>query len=265
MEPRVSVVIPAFNAEGHLPRALRSALAQTRPAWEILVVDDGSTDRTAEVAAGFGGTVRVLRHGRNRGLSAARNTGIRHALGDWVALLDSDDAWYPAKLERQARAFGADGRGPGFVFCLTRVIRADGASWIDCADAPLPQKDPRGFLADLLVRNAVSGSGCSPVVRRDVLIETGGFDESLRACEDWDLWLRAAARTPFWRVDEVLCEGYARPDGLSLRRDLVLESCDRMLRRRLPEYLPPGEVEAARRRALRVAAGYLDDLQRGMS
>lgn len=257
----VSVLIPAFNAADHLARALESALGQTVPPDEIVVVDDGSTDGTAELAASYGPLIRLVRHERNLGLSRTRNDGIRAATGEFIALLDADDRWLPTKLERQLDALAAVGGGVGVVFCLTRIVRLDGLTWIDCVDDPAPDRDPDAFLRTLLWKNAVSGSGCSPLIRRDLLIEVGGYDEALRTCEDWDLWLRLARRTRFHRVDEVLCEGYARIGGLSLELPSLLDDARSVLRRHLPSFLEdPGEAMGIEQRALELIAAYVASL-----
>lgn len=263
-ESTVTVVIPAYNARAHLARSIESALAQTRPPDEVLVVDDGSTDGSAELAERYGPPVRVVRHDRNRGLAPARNTGIRNATGTLIALLDADDVWLPEKLERQLAALAASPPDVGVVFCLTRIVRPDGVWWVDCADVPAPDRDPQGFLRSLLLKNAVSGSGCSPLIRRELLLEIGGYDEALRTCEDWDLWLRLAGRISFRRVDEVLCEGYARADGLSLRLPWLLADARTVLGRHLPTFVAnPAEAEEIERQALELITSYVLSLAEG--
>jgi glycosyltransferase involved in cell wall biosynthesis len=264
VEPTITAVIPAYNAAEHLERALWGALSQTRLPDEILVIDDGSTDATAELARSYGPPVRVIAHEQNRGLSAARNTGIRQATGEWIALLDADDLWYPPKLERQMEALHRAGDAPSVVFCLTLIRQSDGQYWIDCRDEPLPQEEPEAFIRALLEKNAVSGSGCSPLIRRDLLLRVGGYDEGLRTCEDWDLWLRLARRGRFCRVDEVLCEGYARADGLSLKLPWLLADAAEILDRHLPGFLPdPREAAEVRQRALDRIVEYTGGLERG--
>lgn len=260
--PTVSVVIPAYNVADHLPRAIESALGQSRAPDEVVVVDDGSADGTAGVAARYGPPVRVIRHERNRGSAAARNTGIRSARSDLIALLDADDVWYRSKLERQLAAFDAI-PDAGVVFCYTWIVPTCGPKFLDCIDVPRPQDDWSGFRQSLLRKNAVSGSGCSPVIRRKLLLDVGGYDESLRTCEDWDLWLRLARETRFVVVDEPLCEGYARTTGLSLRLDWILEDARTVVRRHLPA-LVAEPVLAARieREALELIVRYVGSLDR---
>lgn len=122
-QPLVSVIIPVFNRPKALATALRSVFAQTFSDWEIIVVDDASTDESAEVALGIGqsGKVRVIRHERNQGPSEARNTGILAARGRYVSFLDSDDSWHPEKLRRQVEVVEGDS-DPSMVFCVTQTV-----------------------------------------------------------------------------------------------------------------------------------------------
>src|SRR5689334_19281127 len=121
---RTSVVIPAYNYGRYLGRAIDSALAQTRPVDEIIVVDDGSTDNTREVAESFGERI-IYVYQKNKGLSAARNTGIRKATGDWVAFLDADDWWHPDKIKRQLEAASKDPE-IGLVYTASWVVTPEG-------------------------------------------------------------------------------------------------------------------------------------------
>ena len=127
--PLVSVIIPVFNREKALATALRSVADQSFPDWEVIVVDDCSSDNSAEVALRIGqqGKVRVIRHENNLGSSAARNTGILAARGRFVSFLDSDDSWHPEKLRRQVELTQADSN-PDMVFCVTQtyVFRGGG-------------------------------------------------------------------------------------------------------------------------------------------
>lgn len=264
MENSISVIIPAYNAAEYLPGALWGALNQTRAPDEILVIDDGSEDGTAELVQSYGAPVRLISHAHNRGLSAARNTGIREARGRWIALLDADDRWYRRKLQRQAAVLENAGSDLGVVFCLTRIVGVNGDDWIDAGEVPLPQEDPQAFIRALLLKNAVSGSGCSPLIRRDLALHYGGYDEALRTCEDWDLWLKIAGRAGFHRVDEVLCEGFAREGGLSLKLGWLLADADTVLQRHLPRFVPDPDAEArVRRQALRDVEEYAGGLQKG--
>ena len=163
---KVSAVIPAYNSASFISRTIESAMAQTYPMTEIIVVDDGSTDRTAEVAERF--PVRVIRR-RNGGPGAARNTGIQAASGEWIAFLDSDDAWRPQKTEIQLRYAAPD----------IGVIHAN-------------VYDPITFDSLWQRRAFVTPSGA--LVRKQALSDVGGFEETrgLMGVEDLNLWLRIA-------------------------------------------------------------------------
>ena len=194
----VSVVIPTFNRASVISRALESVFLQTRAPDEILVVDDGSTDNTAErVRAEFPG-VRLIEQ-ENRGVSAARNAGIRAATGTWIALLDSDDEWLAEKLDRQLRAVAANIEA-NTVLCHTDEI------WIRRGRRVNPMKKVRkhgGHIFEHCLPLCVI-SPSSVLLHRRLFETVGGFDEDLPACEDYDLWLRVTARFPVLFLDEPL-------------------------------------------------------------
>lgn len=192
--PAFSVVVPAYNAERTLADTLRSIAAQTFTDYEVIVVDDGSADATATVAE------RLVPRGSvhqqaNRGLPGARNAGIRRARGRWIALLDADDLWLPGYLARMHALLTAAGDAAGFAYCdawiyddrRRRVARRSAFEWYRPAVVPT---EPDAFYRALLHDNFVWVSACVP---RAVVEEVGGFDERLRASEDWNLWLRIAA------------------------------------------------------------------------
>ena len=187
---KVSVVIPAFNAASFLAKTLRSVLEQSFTDVEVVVVDDGSSDGTAAVAASFSPAVRVA-SGPRRGVSAARNQGVGLARGDYVAFMDHDDLWEKDKLRRQVALLDADPRA-AFVFTQARVEQEGRVLEV------FPEiADPAAFLADayenLVHWNYVPMS--SVMARRDRLMQLspeGPFDLRFRLSEDWDLWLRLA-------------------------------------------------------------------------
>lgn len=204
----ISVIIPAHNRAHTLPRALDSVLAQTRPADEVILVDDGSTDDTAALLQTHYPTVRYL-HQPNQGVSAARNSGIRVARGDWIALLDSDDAWLPHKLACQARQL--DSGAP--------LIHSD-EIWIRNGVRVNPMKKHAksgGWIyQQCLPLCAISPSAA--LLRRDLFERIGLFDDTLPACEDYDFWLRVCARHPVVYIDEPLILKYGGHDDQLSRR-----------------------------------------------
>ncbi|MFQ5351319.1 MAG: glycosyltransferase family 2 protein [Thermoanaerobaculia bacterium] len=204
----VSVVIPTFQRAALLPRALESVRRQTRPADEVIVVDDGSTDGTADLLRRDHPKVRCLRR-PNGGVSAARNQGIEAAQGEWIALLDSDDVWRPDKLERQLDALAAR---PDRLVCHTDEI------WVRDGRRVNPglrhTKHGGRIFRHCLPLCAISPSAA--VIHRSVLAAVGLFDEELPACEDYDLWLRITSRYPVLLVEEPLVEKHGgHPDQLS--------------------------------------------------
>ncbi len=182
--PHVSVVIPAYNQAQYLGGAIRSVLEQRYRDYEILVVDDGSTDTTPEVAQGFGPNVLCIRQ-ENQGLAGARNTGIRHARGELVALLDSDDEWLPGYLERMVGLAEAHPEAVVY-YCAVEYIGPD--------DQDLPQKPdaivlpPEEMYATLLRYNFLVPS--TILMRREAVEQAGLFDTDFRRLQDWELWLR---------------------------------------------------------------------------
>ena len=191
MSALVSVVIPTFNYGRFLQRAIDSVLAQTYSPLECIVVDDGSTDETAQVLSRYGDRVQAIRQA-NLGVSRARNTGIRASRGDFVALLDADDAWAPAKIASQVEMLLADPE-LGVVGCASELV-GDGGPPRAVRVRQVPRDLP-DRLRRLATREAwVEGSCSGAMVPRRVLDEVGLFDEALQAGEDWDLWLRIAAR-----------------------------------------------------------------------
>lgn len=190
-------------------RALASVLAQTHGALDVLVVDDGSGDDTRERLARLADPrVRVLVHDRPRGVSAARNTGLAAARGDYVALLDSDDEWLPAKIERLL----AFARAGDYAVCQNQEIWLRGGRRVNPGTAQ--QKIDGWFFEAALARCLVSPS--SVLLTREFFQTVGGFDESLPACEDYDLWLRALLRYPVGLLDQWLTVRHGgRPDQLS--------------------------------------------------
>ena len=183
--PRVGVVVPTYNHVDTLAEAIESILAQSRSPDEILVVDDGSTDGTKRLVRGFGRRVRYL-YQDNRGLSAARNTGIQASTADWVCFLDADDLWEPNKLKLQVEFIRTIDAAIGCVY--TRyVIQAPSFRTL----SPIPPNKGALTLPNLLRRNWIGV--LTVAARRDLLLDLGGFDEDLYATQDWDLWLRMAA------------------------------------------------------------------------
>jgi len=208
---QISVVIPTHNRWPVVARAIESVIEQTRAADEILVVDDGSTDKTcSNLQNRYGSLITILTQA-NHGVSCARNSAINQAQGNWIALLDSDDEWLPQKLERQTSA-AADSDNAVLVHSDEIWIR-NGVR----VNAAKKHKKRGGFIYEhCLPLCCISPSAA--LINKHVLLELGGFDESLPACEDYDLWLRLCAKYPVIYVDEPLLNKYGgHQDQLSTK------------------------------------------------
>jgi glycosyltransferase involved in cell wall biosynthesis len=206
----VSVVIPAFNVGWCIRGAIDSVFAQSFRQWELVVVNDGSTDDTKEVLAAYGQSIRVIDQ-ENRGMSAARNAGIRATSGSLIAFLDADDYWLPDKLSKQVDLMQAK---PDIGFCSTwaRIENPDG-KFINLWQFRHESTD---VLQTLFVENAAIAGGCSAVVVRKTLLDRVGlFDERLRGFEDPDLWIRLAAVAGYACIDEALVVVMRRENSVS--------------------------------------------------
>ena len=249
--PLVSVVVPAFNAQPYVAAAVDSVLAQTLRDFELIVVDDGSSDGTPGALEAYGGALRCLRQ-ENGGVSRARNHGIAESRGRFVAFLDADDAWGPSKLEKQVATL-AD--RPGCRACYSAVYLAD-----QRLSVLSEQRSGDGVVEydSLLVNgNIVTGSASSVICERALLDEVGGFDEDLSLCADWDLWVRLSARTTFAYVDEPLAM-YRQSIGSMSRNPRLLEQDTlALLHKAFSGPSPPGARTRARAygRQYRVLAG----------
>ncbi|MGB9751120.1 MAG: hypothetical protein C0183_21925 [Roseiflexus castenholzii] len=214
-EPRVSVVITAYNAAEYLSAAIESVLAQSHPADDVVVVDDGSTDASAAVAQSYAHRgVRLIRQD-NQGPGAARNRGIRETSGELVAFLDGDDLWLPNKLERQLVCLVAHPETV-MVSCLRwRWDQTTGERHIEYFGVP-----PGRILAhENVVRNVI-GNPSMTLIRRSVFDAVGMFDTQLRWGQDWDLFIRIASYGPVGFVEEPLMIYRWHPGGISHHRGI---------------------------------------------
>jgi len=250
--PKVSVIIPAYNCERTIAATVDSVLAQTYRDFELIVVDDGSTDGTAAILRGYGSRLTYV-YQPNRERAAARNNGIRHATGEYLAFLDADDAWLPHKLERQVEALD---RNPHAGLVYSQAYR------VDDSGRPLPGVVGRGSAArrifsDLVLYKAIVPTATA-TVRACCLEQVGSFDESLIYLEDWELWLRLSLAYDVLFIAEPLAR-YRVSDPVT-----VLGKLDRCgfansliaVTERTFANLPPGDSERARLRVKALGAAY---------
>jgi glycosyltransferase involved in cell wall biosynthesis len=211
----IDVVIPAYNAERFLRRCLKSVFAQTLKPQKVFVVDDGSIDNTATLAAELGATVISRANG---GLSAARNSGIKAASSEWIALLDADDMWAPEKLDRQAACVRPE---TVLVYTGTRIFDDDGI------------RNERPAIDVMLAKKRLQY--CNPItpstvlVRREMVMRDGGFREDILACEDWEMWVRLEREGQFEAVTDPLTDYYVHPKSLSANPERMLQALDRII------------------------------------
>lgn len=196
-DPIISVVIPTYNRAYLISRAVASVLQQSYSSFEIIVVDDGSTDRTAEVLAGFSDPrIRYLRLPKNTGGAAARNLGIREAGGRYIAFLDSDDEWLPSKLEKQVPVLERSNENLGVIYCNYAFIYPEGIQDI--------RPGLRGHIFQELLKGSCPAITSAVLIDRLCFEKLGGFDERLPSYQDYDLWLRIAKHYQFDFVDSSL-------------------------------------------------------------
>ena len=209
--PKVSVIIPTYNRLPFLKEAIDSVLAQNVEDVELMVVDDGSTDETGGEVKRHGGRVKHLQHAENRGVSAARNRGIRYSRGKYIAFLDSDDLWVKGKLKVQVDFLDEN---PQYPMCYTDEI------WIRKGRRVNPMlkhaKYSGWIFEKCLPLCTISPS--SAMIRRMLFSKVGLFDEALPVCEDYDFWLRVSARFPIFFIDrKLIIKRGGHPDQLSQR------------------------------------------------
>ena len=205
----VSVIIPTYNRASLLPRAIESVLGQTYTDWNLLVVDDGSNDGTAKLLDSYSDSRTKSLRIRHRGVSAARNAGVRHSRGEMLAFLDSDDEWLPEKLERQLDYWQEN---PHVSLVYSSEI------WIRAGRRVNPPKQYRGKSGRILIPSirACVISPSTAKMRRRTFEELGGFNESYPVCEDYDLWLRLCSRYEVgWIPEPLIVRHGGRSDQLS--------------------------------------------------
>ena len=217
----ISVVIPAYNCARSLSRALESALLQLEPGDEVIVIDDGSSDDTAQVAARFAGKIKYI-YQPNAGPAAARNSGVGEARGEWIAFLDADDYWLPGKLGLQKKLILKYPEAA--LFCGGRVEKEGEAASSVQAESAATDILP---LERFIKHNSVNTS--TVVMRKDVFMRLGGFDTSFSGPEDFDLWMRVAKERAVIYIDTPLSFYRSAPGSLSMDDRSFLPQALRLL------------------------------------
>jgi glycosyltransferase involved in cell wall biosynthesis len=221
----VSVIIPTRNRAQLLPRAVSSVLRQTFPDFEVIIVDDGSTDGTPELRARFhDNRIRWLRHDISRGGAAARNTGILHSGAEYIAFLDDDDEWYPEKLARQTEIIAKSTEDVAAVYTGYLVVDASTGK-INGQKIPTKRGD---LYRELLQHNCIGGTSCV-LLKRSCLEKVGLFDELLPSFQDYDLWMRISRDFRFECIAEPLLKYFVHPKRIWTDPDVLRRGLEIML------------------------------------
>ncbi len=215
--PLVSAVVPTYDNADLAVEAVESVLAQTYQPLEIFVIDDGSTDETPERLEKYAGRVNLIFQ-EHKGAGAARNQGVSRSKGEYIAFLDSDDVWYPRKLEACVAALE---RESSYAACYHDYLMVDTERNKRYA---IPHYEISGRIAKELFVENLGFHTSTVVARRECFEKIGMFDEELIRAQDWDMWLRLTEEYPILYVDETLAERRLHPGGLSVvRQDLYAE------------------------------------------
>lgn len=244
--PTVDIIMPAYNAAKYLPAAIESVMAQTYEDWRILLVDDGSTDKTEEliepIRQQLGPRLKYIKQ-ENRGLPAARNAAIHHSSAEFLALLDADDVWLPNRLSDSLDCF-KDHPSVGLTYGLITRIDADGNILQTFPGNP---KHAAGKIAPYIYMRKVELPCPTITFRKKCMDEVGLFDESMRATEDRDLWLRIALRHDIGVVPNVIAYYRTSPSSMSADPQRMLKAQLQFIRK---HYGAPGCGLYARQVAL---------------
>jgi len=208
MKNNISVIIPAFNRANFLKKAIESVLSQTYQGFELIVVDDGSTDNTYEIVSEFKNNIVYINQ-KNRGVAAARNTGIRRAKNKFLAFLDSDDCWDKEKLAIQIDEMQ---KNPSYLISHTREIWYRNGKLLS---QKKKHKKYHGYIFDKCLPLCAVGMS-TVMIKKELFERVGEFDENFPCCEDYDFWLRISVRHPFLLIDKPLTlKDGGRSDQLS--------------------------------------------------
>ena len=197
---QISVIIPTYNRKNLITRAIKSVINQSLKPFEIIIVDDGSTDGTYEFINQFFPEIRVIRQ-LNNGVSSARNLGLKNAKGNWIAFLDSDDEWFSKKLELQKKAIDHSDK---YLISHTNEI------WIRNGVRVNQMKKHQKYGGSIFEKSLdiCRISPSSVLINRKIFEDIGKFDETLKICEDYDFWLRISSKYPVLFLDELLIKKY---------------------------------------------------------
>lgn len=251
----VSVIIPTFNRANVIKRAIESALNQTYENIEIIIIDDGSMDNTdAIIGEIMDDRIRYYKNGSNVGPSEARNIGVQYARGEWIAFLDSDDEWFPDKLERQIEKYKEDDYG--LVYCP--YMYSKDSREFQTPSKNLKKEEVEGYIYTSILRNNTIGTP-TILMKKDVFQSCGGFDKEIKAFEDWDLALAVAKDFKIGYVSEPLVKAHFSENSVNYNHANLTYGCLRMLYKNRSYVGEKSMLESMIRKALEHAACCQED------
>jgi glycosyltransferase involved in cell wall biosynthesis len=221
--PFISIVMPTYNRSRLITRSIESVLRQSYRTFELIIVDDASTDDTESVVGAFSDErLRYIKHKKNRGANAARNTGIRASSGNYIAFQDSDDEWLPEKLNMQVECLRkfAEAQNVGVIYTSFYQVRGNVRKYYP--DDSVVDRDGWIFESLLCGRNFVTSQAA--LVKRECFDEVGFFDETLPRLQDWEMWLRISKRYVFIHLDKPLVIAYLSEDSITMNLDPLFKA-----------------------------------------
>ncbi len=230
--PVVSVIIPTYNRGIHMRRSVLSVLDQTYRDFELIIVDDASTDNTEDIVKDFNDKrIRYIRHDNNKGAPAARNSGIKAARGEFIAFQDSDDEWFPMKLEKQMHAFKEAASDVGVVY--TGLWRLDGKHKTFIPSSSIKHKN--GDIHRELLKRSFIGTP-SMMVRKECFNKTGMFDETLLRLQDWELVIRLSRHYKFKYIGEALLNAHLIDDSISVNNRAHIQAFESIIMKHYDDF-----------------------------
>lgn len=223
--PKVSVIIPTYNYGKYIERAIDSILTQTYQDFEIIVVDDGSTDNTGEIIRSKQNDKIRYFYQENKGAPSARNKGIKESIGKYIAFLDADDEWFPNKLEKQIDKFQKASVRVGLVYSGLIYI------WKENEDKVIKIVPTlRGNIFDSFLKVSVLGSP-TPLIKKCCFQKAGLFDERLPSCQDWDMWLRISKYYEVDFVSDILAKHHIHKNQITEKIELKIQGRKMMIKK----------------------------------
>ncbi|MBF0483484.1 MAG: glycosyltransferase family 2 protein [Candidatus Omnitrophica bacterium] len=232
MEPLITAIITTYNRGYLLTRAIQSVLKQTYSKFELIIVDNGSSDHTQNIIEQFTDKrIKYIRLNSNLGGPAARNIGIKNAQGFLIAFLDDDDEWLPEKIAKQVKLFNTSALNIGIVYTGSIYIKSSNNHVNKTCNINLS-----GNLYKQLLKGSIIGSVSRVMVKKECFEKTGLFDEELKSCQDWDMWLRISEHYEFAAIPEILVKIFEHDIQISKNLPLLIAGRERMINKHYSKF-----------------------------